>query len=391
MSAYGFDPESRSLSVAWATGRARRVKVATVLPDGVSVEGADRLVASLDRLSQAMWDAYVHPAWQFGDPEEVNTEAWRWGLERDAFGDALEAVRAPQLPSDGMLLVSYCRVEEGGNQVGRAVRALDLGPEFTALIAAEVQEEQAAIEAAEAGGLTGRAAQAVALSRIGASPTQVEVAWQALLADPLGCQEALLSDFDPGAAAIAAARCLRCAAEIAAEVSDIDWTDVVMEADDIEALPVMTPTTVLAMLAEGSSEREAVTALLLEAHAVAEGSLSGLGQLAAVVEQVQRLRDAGVGDEGLELRLTPLDPRRPAPDLLEDLLTGIEGCFLLWRESSDVLDDDGDEDVGSVAQGHAGGYDDEEEDDDGEDWYAEAAERFCQDLRQAMHEVGSPA
>ena len=52
----------------------------------------------------------------------------------------------------------------------------------------------------------------------------------------------------------------------------------VMEADNIEALPVLTPSTVLALLAEGGSEGEAMTGLLWEAHAVAEGKLSGLGQ-----------------------------------------------------------------------------------------------------------------
>jgi hypothetical protein len=170
-------------------------------------------------------------------------------------------------------------------------------------------------------------------------------------------------------------------------------------------------------LAEASTQLgEAVTALLLEAHAVAEGTLSGLGQLASVVEQVQRLRDAGVGDDGLDLRLTPLDPRRPAPDMLEDLLTAIDGCFLLWRESSDVpdgadvVDDEIDD---AVAEDHDGGGDgegdseatesldgedvlgldrvDDDDEDDGEGWYAAAADRFCEDLRRAMHVVGSPA
>lgn len=101
-----------------------------------------------------------------------------------------------------------------------------------------MEREQAAVEAVD---LTGRVAQAVVLSRIGASPTQIEVVWQALLADPLGCHPVLLTEFDPSAAAIAAARCPRCAAEITAEVSGVDWTDVVMEADNIEALSVLTP------------------------------------------------------------------------------------------------------------------------------------------------------
>ena len=64
------------------------------------------------------------------------------------------------------------------------------------------------------------------------------------------------------------------------------------------------------------------------------------------------MRSAGVGDDALGLRLTPSDPRQPAPDMLED----------------DVVDDE----------------------DDGEAWYLQA-ERFCDDLRRAVGEVGSPA
>jgi hypothetical protein len=230
-----------------------------------------------------------------------------------------------------------------------------------------------------------------------------------------GCHGVLLDRFEPSAAAIAAARCLRCAAEIAAEVSGVDWTAVVMEADDIEAMPVLTPSTVLALLARGDSEWEVVTRLLREAHAVAEGKLSGLGQLAWAVEQFRHLKEAGVGEETLELRLTPLDPRRPGPDLLEDLLTGIAGCFLLWREcvedagfveaaADEGLPADGDAaaesesvetgPVGShlldidLDEVHADVADDDEVDE--EKLYAEASRRFCDELREVMQAVGSP-
>ncbi len=40
-------------------------------------------------------------------------------------------------------------------------------------------------------------------------------------------------------------------------------------------------------------------------------------------------------------RATPLDPSRPAQDLLEDLLDGIRGCWLLYGEYADELDDSG--------------------------------------------------
>lgn len=32
---------------------------------------------------------------------------------------------------------------------------------------------------------------------------------------------------------------------------------------------------------------------------------------------------------GLGIRLTPLDPARPVPGLLEDLLSGIHACWLI--------------------------------------------------------------
>jgi hypothetical protein len=51
-----------------------------------------------------------------------------------------------------------------------------------------------------------------------------------------------------------------------------------------------------------------------------------------------------------QLRSTPLDPSRPALDLLEDLLSGIYGCALLYREyeAGQEIDDESFE-AGSIA------------------------------------------
>jgi len=354
----------------------------TAFPEGCDVAAVDTLTVALDGLAEAMWETYVHPAAQYGDPDEVNSDAWHWDGERRAFPDALAAVRSPNLPEDGMLTVSYCRVEESGHRVGRFVQALGLGEDLIFVIAREVEREQAAIEAAEAGDLSGRAAQAVALSRIGASPTQIHVAWNALLADPLGCHEELLTGYEPSAASVAAASCLRCAAQITAEVSGDDWTDVLVESNNIEAFPVLTPTAVLALIDQGATEREAVTRLLVEAHAVSEGHLSDLEQLAAVVEQTRHLQQAGVGEEHLDLRLTVLDPRRPARDLLEDLLTGIDGCFTLWREHQD--DPDRQDDAAEPS---------EDDSDDDRKWSEKRErleEKFVGELRTAMTTAGAP-
>lgn len=47
----------------------------------------------------------------------------------------------------------------------------------------------------------------------------------------------------------------------------------------------------------------------------------------------------------MPIRITALDPRRPAHDLLEDLLSGIHGCQLVYSSYADLdEDDDFDED-----------------------------------------------
>jgi hypothetical protein len=71
----------------------------------------------------------------------------------------------PSLPdSDGMLMVSYDPVEEGAHRVGRCLHAAG-DPDLTAAVIADVEAELAAVEGAELGDLSGRAVQAVQLTR----------------------------------------------------------------------------------------------------------------------------------------------------------------------------------------------------------------------------------
>ena len=62
-----------------------------------------------------------------------------------------------------------------------------------------------------------------------------------------------MSELDATAAAVAAAHWLKAAAEVAADESSLAPEQVVMEADNIEALPHETPTLVLQSLAGGRS------------------------------------------------------------------------------------------------------------------------------------------
>jgi hypothetical protein len=99
------------------------------------------------------------------------------------------------------------------------------------------------------------------------------------------------------------------------------------------------------MLEAGESPRSVVVGLVRAAMTVAEGKIPDPESLIDEIEQAQeRAEKYGLGDQELlaELmpRLTPLDPARPAHDLLEDLVDGIRGCHLLYRESADYTDHD---------------------------------------------------
>ncbi|WIX92581.1 hypothetical protein [Amycolatopsis sp. DG1A-15b] len=118
-----------------------------------------------------------------------------------------------------------------------------------------------------------------------------------------------------------------------------------LEADNIESLAVETPTLVLERLDAGETPREVVTDLNKTAMTAAEGRLADPDALVHQIEEAkQKAQRFGPGDEellaGLMPRVTPLDPMCPAHDLLEDLLDGIRGSWLLYRECADYDDDD---------------------------------------------------
>jgi hypothetical protein len=177
---------------------------------------------------------------------------------------------------------------------------------------------------------------------------QVAAADGVLHDDPLAVGR-LFTEFDPSAAAVAAAHWLWAAAVVAAEQSDLDATEVVREADNIEALPWETSTVVLGQLADGESPHSVVMRLISDAMMVAEGEIPDLMTLVAMAGQAEARSQ---GDLELcqqllaSIRSTPLDPFRPALDLLEDLLSGIRACWLIFLDTGRraAIDEVADED-----------------------------------------------
>lgn len=339
MTRYAIDEERTALVAVWATGGGDLASTVAHLPVGCAPQDGLPVAFTLSALAEALWRTYTHPA-SAADSMQDNSEGWRRQQERDAFAMVLDALRKPELPEPGMLTESLVVVTESAHRVGRALHAVGDAP-LTEAVVREVQGELAAIEQAELGDLSGRARQAVVLSREDVSPLQVGAADALLREDPFG-NEQLFTEVDPSAAAVAAAHWLQAAADVAARVADADPVDVVARADDIEALPHETATVVLGLMSQGVSAREAVTALIRDALLVAEGLVPDAGGLVQLVEDALVQSEQFRGEEGLAeallagIRATPLDPMRPALDLLEDLLAGIRGCWLLYQQYADA-------------------------------------------------------
>jgi hypothetical protein len=300
------------------------------------------LAAELSGLSRALWRCYTHPA-STADSFEVNSEGWRREQSRSEFGSAVDHLRRPNLPDEhGYLMVSYDPVEERAHRMGRCLHHAS-DPDLTTAVIGDVEAELAAVERAGLGDLSGRAVQAVQLTRQDASPVQVAAANEILAKDPLGGDD-LFVDLDPTSACVAAAHWLQAAADVVAEISDVEATEVAVEADDIEALPYRTPTAVLELMALGMPPTAAVTSLIREAMDVAEGRITDVDELRDRIDEADNKPDEPDPEaEPTTMRLTPLDPGRPARDMLEDLLSGIRGCWLLFQEYAELPDRPGDE------------------------------------------------
>ncbi len=342
MTRYAYEQARQTLVASWGTGVGDIGATVAELPTAVTSDQALHLAGALSRLSEAVWHTYTHPASAVGPDDQQ--ERQRRAASRKAFGLIPAALADPNLPHDGMIIESYDPVAKTAHRAGRSLHAVGdkrLGEQVAADIAAELT----AVESAERGDLSGRAAQAVLLTHADASPVQVLAADQLLQEGPLD-NERLLTDLDPTASAVAAAHWLFAAATVVSYASGIPVTGVVAEADNIEAIPTRTPNLMLKRLDAGETPREVVTDLVAEAMAVAEGRIPDLDALRA---QIQEADAQARGHGGAELRdalmpdrLTPLDPRRPAVDLLKDLLLGLTGCKLLYFEyaDGDELDDE---------------------------------------------------
>ncbi|GAA0739640.1 hypothetical protein Drose_17110 [Dactylosporangium roseum] len=333
MTIYGIDGDRGLLIAMWQAGLGGVAQTVATLPAGVAAEHGADLTEALSTLSATLWESYVRADAVPGAGTIIDDAHLDRG---DALSDWIAAVVQHRTGTAADVPIAfYDPIDDAAHRIATA---LDLvgNADLDGAVLAEVRREVASVEAAARGDLSGRARQAVTLSRLDVSPVQVVAADQALHREPLGSEE-LFTTLDPTAAAVAAAHWLEAAVSVVADISGIPTTAVLDAADNIEALPHTAATTVLEMMSLRCTPRDAVIDLVEQATAIADGEAVDLyGARDAIVEAIRLAEADDSNPYNLEqvdrVRLTPLAPHRPASDLLEQFVAGIRGCWTVYAE-----------------------------------------------------------
>jgi hypothetical protein len=303
MTTYAYDPTTRRLVATWSTGTGGLARVVTRLPPRVDGQAAMDLTRALTALSAMTWRAYTDP-----DLIPVDPAA------------AMAALTAPNVPENGLLRREAEPHLDIAHEVGR--RLLDIGgPAVARVVVRDVAEDLDALDRALRGDLSGRARQAVGLTRLDASPLQVLAADRLLHEVPMGSAR-LFCEVEPTSAAVAAAHWLQAAVDVTLGVSG--WAEaeqVLVAADAIEEFDVTTVQVVLDLMAAGNPPLTAVRYLVRSAMLAARGLVLQTEPEGLSAEQAEVFGD--------DARFTVLDPMRPAPSLLERLTRGIQTCSLV--------------------------------------------------------------
>lgn len=296
MTIYAYDTAAHRLAAFWDTGiGAVSHPVARVHPRTPDIAGL-RLARALTRMSESVWLAYSAPL-----------------LDAVPVAEVRRAVLRPHVAESGLVRVEPHPILESAHRVGRELRELGSAG-VTRAVLADVEDEADAAERAGCGDLTGRAQQAVMITRLSPSPAQIVQADRLLQADPM-CSERLYTDVEPAAAAVAALHWFLAASTVAATAAGTTPADALDRAIELEHIDDAVPRVVLRLVASDDPER---TPLLI------------CRRLLQVAMSVSRGALIGVPDpESGEPCFTTLDPARPARSLLDGLVGGIQAMGAL--------------------------------------------------------------
>ena len=257
---YAYDRTRNVLLAVWNVGIGTVADTAVAFGDDLpGPEYGLQLGYELTLLSEHLWRTYTHPLTEAVDqPDEALSRA----RNQLAIDLVTGAMREPHLPVGHQMRVCDSDVLESGHMVGRTLHRIgDIGATEQAV--ADVEAEIEALRRAALGDLSGRANQAVVLTRSDPQPHQVAAAHAYFEKDPIGPTE-LYTKIDATSAAVAAAHWLDAAIMTMRRNTEGDPSDAVpacrpMPAGDLSGDVAML---VFSRLAGGELPQDIVVSLI---------------------------------------------------------------------------------------------------------------------------------
>ncbi|GAA5133895.1 hypothetical protein [Pseudonocardia adelaidensis] len=320
MTTYAYDTTSNQLVAVWDTGIGATFASVARLNAATEQSVGLLLADALTRLSTAIWMTY-------SAPELLDLPA----------AVARRALRRPNVPQAGRVRVEEHPVVESAHCVGRGLEELGSAGVRRAVIA-DVDRELAAASSADRGDLTGRARQAVMLTRVTPSPSQIAQADRLFHEAPAGGPR-LYTEVEPSAAGVAAIHWFFAAVDVVARLGGTSVEEALHRAHEEHYFDPAVPRAVLRI----SSADPDRTPLLIGRTLLQAAVLQGRGMILSPCDL-----------EPGEPYFTVLDPVRPARCLLDGLVRGIQALGALHATYLDPeLDPDCDRtEPGALADRH---------------------------------------
>ncbi|MFI5937847.1 hypothetical protein [Actinoplanes sp. NPDC051494] len=334
MTRYAVDVQQRGLLRTWESRTERLAAVVLDLPSVYSIEDCHALAEALTSLSEGLWRAYARSGLELGDGAARGRKR-RLGNLLVRTGGAIRPSSAGTLTAVQLSAPEDRYTVSLADRVAEAMSSLD-DAELQELIIREVEEETAAVERADRGLFSGRAAQATLISRAFVLAPHLREAdvrfreqvfgdvWGSGLLGSSGSRE--LADLDPTAAAAAAVHWFKAAVDVLSEVSGKTSEDAVMTADDSQRTSAALLLSVVRLVDSGNTPQAVATLLVSRALQFAGSSALSVRAIQEQVDYAVNESIHGVDLDDVEVTLSPLDPKRPALNLLEAALDGIDAC-----------------------------------------------------------------
>lgn len=331
VTSYSVDVETGSLVRTWRTRGDCLAAVVLQFPAESTHDQRRATAVSLTRLAEGLWQAYARS----GMPVSGRLVRGRRARLKELLGKVVGVVRPSMAGMPRNLTPDYEQVVDRAQAVQHSWKAFD-DAEVQEAIIREMEAEVDAIDRADRGVLTHRAAQATMISRAFVVSSQVtavdDLLRKCLLDDPSGVSlpefrtSGLLNGFDPTAAAVAGLQWFNAAVDVVADSADIDAEEAVWRAHDQRETRVAVLREGVLSIKDGRSAGDTVVALVSDALAVSDGLVMNVRDIQSRVDVAARGYFGNANPDDLKVPMLLLQTQDPAWELLQACLEGIGAC-----------------------------------------------------------------